>query len=97
MKKYIIALLLLLLVSVPVQTVSAAETVSSGDYSESVDGETEEVYDPLLVQFVDFMKVIFDFVATEFTIWGFTFSYWQVIILSCVAGMVGWFICEVFS
>lgn len=58
---------------------------------------TQAVFEKQLEQFVDFMKMIFDFVRMEFTIWGFTFSYWQVIILSILASLVGVFIHRVFN
>lgn len=57
----------------------------------------EKIYDSTLLSFVSFMKMIFNFVDTEFTIWGFTFSYWQIIVLSCLAGIVGYFIYEAFG
>lgn len=40
-------------------------------------------------EFVQFMGLIIDFCMQEFTIYGYTFSYWQVIILVCLAGLIG--------
>lgn len=34
--------------------------------------------------------------SIEFTIYGFTFSMWQVFLFDIAAGVVAWVICEVF-
>ena len=48
-------------------------------------------------EFVSFMNLIIEFLKIEFTIFGVTFSYWQVIILSCLAGIVGYFLSNFFG
>lgn len=40
-----------------------------------------EVYGELLMFVVDFMK-------TEFELFGFTVSYWQLFLMECIAGLV---------
>ena len=50
-----------------------------------------------MAQFVDFMSLIIDFLKMEFTVYDNTFSYWQVIILTCLAGIIGYFIRNIFE
>ena len=33
----------------------------------------------------------------EFSIWGFTFSFWHILLFGMVAGIVIWFLTEVFN
>ena len=33
----------------------------------------------------------------EFTIWGFTFSYWHILLFGMFAGIMIWFLTEVFN
>ena len=74
------------------------------EYSWDVDADVEVdeniKYEPMLTEdmknFVGFMSVIIEFVKTDFTILGHTFSYWQVIILSCIGSIAGAFISKIF-
>lgn len=42
-----------------------------------------------------FQKVV-ELFQIEFTIYGFTFSLWQVFLFDLAAGIVAWILCEVF-
>ena len=42
------------------------------------------------------MEKTMDVFKTELTLWGFTFSYWQVFAFAVVAGIVAWVLGEIF-
>lgn len=46
--------------------------------------------------FAALMSVTYRIFALEFTLYGFTFSLWQVFVFSAVAGIVGKILAEVF-
>lgn len=46
---------------------------------------------------LDVLSLSFNLVQQEFTIYGFTFSIWQVIILSCLASIIGYIIRKIFG
>lgn len=46
---------------------------------------------------MDLFSIVFDLVNREFTIFEFTFSYWQVIVLTCVASVIGLVISKIFE
>lgn len=48
----------------------------------------------------DFIKILslpFVLLRQEFTVWGYTFSLWQIFILSCLAGIAGYIIKHIFE
>jgi len=47
--------------------------------------------------FVELMNLVFSLVKYEFVIDGFTFSVWQVIVLVCLASIIGKMISGLFS
>ena len=47
--------------------------------------------------FLNLFSLIFSLLRQEFTVWGFTFSIWQIIVLYCFAGIVGYFIRGLFD
>ena len=50
---------------------------------------------------MDDLKLVLDAVVSimkiEFTVWGFTLSYWQIMLWSMIAGIVLWLVWEVLS
>lgn len=44
-----------------------------------------------------FMSKIFDFMKVPITVWGFTFSYWDIFLLTILASLIGYFVREVFD
>lgn len=40
---------------------------------------------------------VINLAKTSFTIWGFTFSFWQLFLFLLVLGLVAWFIREAFD
>lgn len=42
------------------------------------------------------LTTVYNLFRIEFTLYGFTFSMWQVFLFTIVAGLVGWLISEVF-
>lgn len=47
--------------------------------------------------FARLMTMIIDFLKTPFTLWGYTFSLWGVVITVLLLSIAFWFISEVFS
>lgn len=47
--------------------------------------------------FARLMTMIIDFLKTPFTLWGYTFSLWGVLITALLLSVAFWFISEVFS
>lgn len=47
--------------------------------------------------FTSLMNLVIQFMKLEFNFMGFTFSYWQVLILVCLGSIIGWFVKSVFS
>lgn len=45
--------------------------------------------------FLKFMSVIFDWLQKPFTIWGYTFSLWSVVMLVLLAGLVGYLLDQI--
>ena len=43
------------------------------------------------------LQAVVDTMKFEFTIWGFTLSFWQIMIWSMIAGVVIWLVLEVLS
>ncbi len=46
--------------------------------------------------FGQLLTMVLDLLQVEFTIFGFTFSFWQVFVFDIVAGIVAWILSEVF-
>ncbi len=46
--------------------------------------------------FGQLLTMVLDLLLVEFTIFGFTFSFWQVFVFDIVAGIVAWILSEVF-
>lgn len=42
------------------------------------------------------LTAVYDLFRIEFTLYGFTFSMWQVFVFTIVAGLIGWLLSEVF-
>lgn len=49
-----------------------------------------EYFGKLIMSIVDFMKI-------EFSVFGYTISYWQVFLFTMVGGILGWFIGEMLN
>lgn len=47
--------------------------------------------------FTRLMTMIIDFLKTPFTVWGYSFSFWGVLIMVLILSVAFWFISEVFS
>ena len=50
----------------------------------------------MLSDFGQLIGKVVELFSIEFTIYGFTFSMWQVYLFDIAAGIVAWVICEVF-
>lgn len=48
-------------------------------------------------EFARLMTMIIDFMKRPFTIWGYTFSFWGVLVLIAFLTVVLWFVSEIFS
>lgn len=42
------------------------------------------------------LSLVMDLFQMEFTLYGFTFSFWQVFVFDIVVGIIAWIIMEVF-
>ena len=42
------------------------------------------------------LSAVMQLFKLEFTLYGFTFSWWEVFVFSIVAGIIGWILWEVF-
>lgn len=59
--------------------------------------DSEPPSSPVTGNFVNLMTAVISFMQYEFDFGGFSFSYWQVMVLSCLAGIVGYFLRGIFS
>lgn len=48
-------------------------------------------------QFLYMMNLIYLHMCTPFTVWGFTFSLWQVYTSTLILSLIVWFVMQMFS
>ena len=47
--------------------------------------------------FIRLMNLIIEYMKNPFTIWGYTFSFWGMFMLSAILSVVFWFVSQIFN